>query len=381
MDWWRGREAKPLLIVDDDLAVRELLAEGLESFGYVAQTACSAAEAFEIVRSHPPRLVLSDIDMPGGDGIELLKRIKSHDADLDVIMVTGAIDAGTAVQAIRQGAADYVTKPFNLDEVQIVVERTLEKRRLIFENRAHQERLEDLVALRTREVLEKKQEVERLFEELQASYESSLQALVTALDFRDNETQGHSYRVVEYAVIVAERMGIVEPQLTWIRRGAILHDVGKIGVPDAVLRKPGRLSLEEWEEMRKHPEMGYRMLEHIRFLEPALDIVLSHQERYDGTGYPRGLKGEEIPLGARIFSVVDTFDAMTSDRPYRAALSIQRARDEIRSCSGTQFDPRVAAAFLAIEEATWREIRERVHRSVTALEEQVKRVLGQPRAT
>lgn len=376
MDWWRGQEAKPFLIVDDDLGVRELLAEGLASFGYTARTASSAAEALEIVRSEPLRLVLSDIDMPGGNGIELLKKIKSHDVDLDVIMVTGAIDADTAVQAIRQGASDYVTKPFNLDEVQIVVERTLEKRRLIFENRAHQERLEDLVALRTREVLEKKQEVERLYDELQTSYESSLQALVTALDFRDNETQGHSYRVVEYAVIVAERMSIVEPQITWIRRGAILHDVGKIGVPDAILRKPGRLNVEEWEEMRRHPEMGYRMLEHIRFLEPALDIVLSHQERFDGTGYPRGLKGEQIPLGARIFSVVDTFDAMTSDRPYRAALTIQRARDEIRSCTGTQFDPQVSGAFLSIEESTWREIRERVHRGVMALEEQVKRALG-----
>jgi len=208
-----GFDEQNVLVVDDDLAIRELLAEGLMSFGHPAVTASGAEEAFEIVRHEPIRLVLSDIDMPGTNGIELLKRIKVHEPDLDVIMVTGAIDADTAVQAIRQGASDYVTKPFNLDEVQIVVERTLEKRRLILENKAHQEHLEELVAVRTQEVVEKKQEVERLYAELETSYEATLQAMVTALDYRDNETQGHSYRVVEYAMIVAQRMGLVEPEL------------------------------------------------------------------------------------------------------------------------------------------------------------------------
>jgi response regulator RpfG family c-di-GMP phosphodiesterase len=364
-----------LLVVDDDLTVRELLAEGLGVFGYPTVRAATAQEAIEIVRREPVKLVLSDIEMPETDGIALLGELKTHDPDLDVIMVTGAVDAGTAIQSIRQGASDYVTKPFNLVEVQIVVERTLEKRRLIQENREHQERLEELVQLRTEEVLEKKREVERLFRELEDTYESTLQALVTALDFRDNETQGHSYRVVEYAMLVADRMGLDEPELTHIRRGAILHDVGKIGVSDAVLRKPGKLVASEWDEMKLHPEMGYRMLRHIPFLEPALDIVLSHQERFDGSGYPRGLKGEGIPLGARIFSVVDTFDAMTSDRPYRAAMSIEAACEEIIRCSGTQFDPQVSDAFCAIEKERWREIRERVHRNVLALDEQVRRAL------
>ncbi len=152
--------------------------------------------------------------------------------------------------------------------------------------------------------------------------------------------------------------------------------MGKIGIPDSVLLKPGKLEPKEWEVMKKHPEMGYRMLQHIHFLEPALDIVFSHQERFDGTGYPRGLKGEEIPLGARIFAVVDTFDAMTSDRPYRAALSIEAAREEVRRCSGTQFDPEVAEAFLSIDAARWREIRERVHREMVDLEERVRRAMG-----
>lgn len=341
-----------LLVTDDEMSVREVLAEGLETFGYVVSQAQDAAEAFRAVQQGGIDLVLSDIDMPGENGLALLKRIKGLDADIDVIMVTGVVDVETAVGTIRQGASDYVTKPFNLDEVQIVVERTLEKRRLIRENREYQLHLEQKVEERTRA--------------LEESYESTLEAMITALDFRDNETHGHSRRVVEYAVIVALRMGVREPDLTWIRRGAILHDVGKIGVSDAILRKPGKLDSAEWDEMKRHPEMGYRMLRQIRFLAPALDIVYCHQERWDGSGYPRGLQGEAIPLGARIFAAVDTFDAMTSDRPYRAALSIEAAREEIRRFAGIQFDPTVANAFLGIEESVWREIRERVHREVSA---------------
>lgn len=365
-----------ILVVDDELSVREILAEGLEAFGFETEMAADADEAMAILEKERFHLLLTDIDMPGRTGIDLMGDARKLFPDLDVIMVTGVVDAKTAIRAIREGAADYLTKPFNLEEVQIVVDRTFEKRRLIAENRSYQEHLEDLVELRTAEVVEKHGEIERLYGELQDSYESSLQALVTALDFRDNETQGHSYRVVQYAVMVAKVMGIGEPDLTWIRRGAILHDVGKIGIPDAILKKPGKLDPEEWEVMKRHPEMGYRMLEHIRFLEPALDIVLSHQERFDGSGYPRGLKGEEIPQGARVFAVVDTFDAMTSDRPYRKALSIDDACNEIKEWSGRQFDPAVAEAFLSLPADSWREVRERVHREVTALDEQVKKVIG-----
>ena len=358
---------KFILVVDDDPAVCELLADGLASLGYLARTANSCSEALGIVKRRSIRLVLTDINMPEADGFELLKRVKSYNADIDVVMVTGATDAETSVRAIRQGASDYVTKPLNLEEVQIVIERTLHERRLVLENRAHQEELKELVEART-------QEVTQLCNELTDSYEATLHALMTALDFRDNETQGHSYRVVEYVVLVAKQMGMVEPELTRIRRGAILHDVGKLGVADAVLRKPGKLNEEEWKEMRRHPELGYRMLKDIRFLQSSLDIVLSHQERYDGTGYPQGLKGEQIPLGARIFAVADTFDAMTSDRPYRNALDIAAAREEIRRFSNSQFDPRVADAFLSIEESTWRDIRKRVHQKVRVLKEEVRRV-------
>jgi len=362
-------ESTRVLVVDDEVSIREVLAEGLESFGCSVVQAGNAADGFAAVKRGGIDLVLSDIEMPGENGLALLRRIKEHDPDVDVIMVTGVVDFETAVGTIRQGASDYVSKPFNLDEVRIVVDRTLEKRRLIRENRDYQLGLESKVAERTRELVDKNREVEGLYAELEESYESTLEALITALDFRDNETLGHSRRVVEYAVIVAQAMKVGEPDLSWIRRGAILHDVGKIGVSDAILRKPGKLDAGEWEEMKRHPEMGYRMLKHVRFLKPALEIVYCHQERWDGSGYPRGLKGEEIPLGARIFAAVDTFDAMTSDRPYRAALTIEAARDEIRRFSGMQFDPRIAEAFLSIDETVWRDIRNRVHMAVDAVGE------------
>jgi response regulator RpfG family c-di-GMP phosphodiesterase len=345
-------EKKRLLIVDDEEAIREVLAEGLEAFGYETRSEHDPARAYDAVEQGIVDLVLSDIDMPGQSGLDLLKNIKAHDPDVDVIMVTGMADAETAVRSIREGASDYVTKPFNLDEVGLVVDRVLRQRRLVDENRAYQQRLEEMVAERTRD--------------LEASYEATLQSLVTALDLRDSETEGHSARVVEYAKILSDRLGIEEPELTSIRLGAILHDVGKIGVSDSILRKPGPLDPDEWTEMRKHPEMGYRMLQGIPFLEPALAVVLAHQERWDGTGYPKGLRGDKIPLAARIFAVVDTFDAMTSDRPYRKALTIGRAREEVRLFAGKQFDPRVAEVFLSVPEATWKEIRERVHREVVA---------------
>jgi response regulator RpfG family c-di-GMP phosphodiesterase len=362
------RKSVRIVVVDDEVAIREVLADGLEAFGFEIITAEDAAAAFEMASRGDVALVLTDIEMPGESGVSLLRRLKAAFPDVDVVMVTGVVDIQTALDAIRQGASDYISKPFNLDEVRIVVDRTLEKRRLLRENRAYQVHLEAMVEARTREVVDKSQEIERLFRDLESSYEATLQAMVTALDFRDNETLGHSRRVVDYAVLVATGMGVREPDLGWIRRGAILHDIGKIGVSDSTLRKPGKLDADEWVEMKKHPEMGWRMLQHVPFLAPALDIVYCHQERWDGTGYPRGLKGEQIPLGARIFAVVDTFDAMTSDRPYRAALTIEDARAEVGRFAGIQFDPQVAQAFLAIEAEVWRGIRQRVHHEVAAVE-------------
>lgn len=348
-----------VLVVDDEPAIRDLLFEGLKDSGFECTVAANGSEALEQLRRRRFALVLSDIDMPAMDGVRLLQRIKEAHPDVEVVMITGVVDVEVALRAMRMGANDYLTKPFNLEEVRLTVERALEKRRLILENRDYQKDLESKIAERTVEVVLKRREIEELYEKLQTSYETTLEALAAALDTRDTETQGHSVRVSEYTVVIARRMGVEEPELTEIRRGALLHDVGKIGIPDAVLRKPGKLTAEEWREMKLHPEIGGRILSGIKFLEKSLPVVMAHQERFDGSGYPRGLKGEEIPLGARIFAVVDTLDAMTSDRPYRKALGYEEARDEIVRNSGIQFDPKVVEVFLSIPPEEWKAMHRR----------------------
>jgi putative nucleotidyltransferase with HDIG domain len=359
-------EPTHILIVDDDRAIRDLLSEGLSDIGYRCDTASDGLEGLDKVRTNGFQLVVSDIDMPEMDGVRLLQEIKKIRPDTEIIMLTGMVDVEVAIQSMRLGACDYLTKPFNLAEVRITVERALEKQRLLRENREYQKTLEVKVAERTAELSKKNREVEDLLGHLQISYQTTLEALATALDTRDTETLGHSLRVAAYTAAVARRMGVAEPELTDIYRGALLHDVGKIGIPDAILRKPGKLTPEEWVEMRRHPEIGYRILQGINFLEEAREIVLSHQETYDGSGYPRGLKGKEIPLGARIFAVVDTLDAMTSDRPYRKALPYEAARAEVLKYSGRQFDPDVVQVFLAIPDAEWSEIHRRVMTEVLA---------------
>jgi len=359
-----------ILIVDDETSIREVLAEGLVTAGYPCATAGDAEDALRKLRNVRFQMVLSDINMPGTNGLDLLDRIKAHDSDIDVIMVTGMVETDVAIDSIRKGACDYVTKPFNLHDVLLTVDRTVEKRRLIEENREYQRDLEVKVAERTEELSRKNKEIQSLFNELktafgeiQTTYESTLEALIAALDTRDSETQGHSMRVAEFTALVARHMGITEPELTDIRRGALLHDVGKIGIPDAILRKPGPLTPEEWEIMRKHPQLGYEMLKGITFLEGAVPIVVAHQEKYDGTGYPRKLKGENIPLGARIFAVVDTYDAITSTRPYRVGRPYEVVREELLKYKGSQFDPRVVDTFLRIPQQEFAAIRDTVSRT------------------
>jgi putative nucleotidyltransferase with HDIG domain len=358
--------AARVLVVDDDPAVRDVLAQSLGESGYRCDTASDGLEALEKVRASGFEVLLSDLDMPLMDGVLLLKEIKALQPDTEFIMLTGIVDLDTAIRAMRMGATDYLTKPFNLAQVRLTVERALEKRRLVLENREYRMALEAKVVERTAELTRKTRQVEDLYSRLDESYRTTLEALATALDARDAETLGHSARVAAYTVTVARRMGVTEPEITDIYRGALLHDVGKIGIRDAILLKPGKLTAAEWREMRKHPEIGARMLQGIKFLEGAIAIVLCHQERYDGKGYPGRLKGEQIPLGARIFAVVDTLDAMTSDRPYRKALTYARAREEIIRYSGTQFDPKVVEVFLRIPESEWDAIHRRVLEEVSA---------------
>ncbi|HEV3220319.1 MAG TPA: HD domain-containing phosphohydrolase [Candidatus Acidoferrales bacterium] len=339
-----------ILVVDDEEAIREVVTTLLEAQGYSCTAASNGKVALQYLNGKSPDLVLSDMVMPEMDGMKLLEWIHAHDKDIPVIMVTAMHDLSTALEAMRRGAYDYILKPFEKDQLFLGVRRALEHRKLLVENRRYQQELEKLVEDRTAQL-------RGALEQLERSYDDTLEALGGALDLRDAETEGHCKRVTAFSLAICKVMRVETEKLHEIARGAFLHDIGKMAIPDHILRKPGPLSAEEQEVMRTHCVIGHEMLSRVPFLRGVAGIVLAHQERFDGTGYPRGLKGEEIPLGARIFAVADTLDAMTSDRPYRAALSLEEAKAEIRRCTGTQFDPRVVEAFLSIPDDTWRELR------------------------
>ena len=325
-----------LLVVDDDDGVRRIVAAILRDEGYEVQTAREAAEALAILADSNVALVVSDVRMPGRDGLWLLRQIRPRYEDTAVILLTGYGEVDSAVMALKEGAADYLRKPVRVNELSAAVVKALDRRRLRRENRAYQTHLEDMVKEKT--------------EELGIAYDRTLEALVTALDARECETGNHSQRVVRVTLAICDKLGIPGEERATIARGALLHDIGKIGVPDHVLLKPGKLTNEEWVEMRKHPDIGARILSGIDFLDEAAEIVRAHQERYDGKGYPRGLAGEDIPVGARIFAVADALDAIVSDRPYRRGQSIAHARAEITDGAGTQFDPKVVEAFMQLSD-------------------------------
>jgi putative nucleotidyltransferase with HDIG domain len=342
-----------ILVVDDEEAIREVVSTLLTAQGYECTTCANGRLALETFRRGSFDLVLSDIVMPEMDGLKLLGELRLEDPDVPVIMVTAMHDIAIALEAIRAGAYDYILKPFEKDQLHLSVRRALEHRALVMENRTYQSDLEHLVAERT-------QQLSVALQELEQSYDYTLEALGGALDAKDAETEGHCQRVTAFTITMAKAMNVDKAMLRHIARGAFLHDIGKMGIPDSILRKPGPLTAEERTIMRKHCEIGYSVLERIPFLKDAADIVLSHQECYDGSGYPRGLKGEQIPLGARIFAVADTLDAMISDRPYRKALPISAARDEIKRFSGRQFDPRVVEVFMSQPDRVWLELHQNI---------------------
>jgi len=337
-------EPTRILIVDDDSSVRDVISVLLTEEGYAVTAVASAQAALDAAQLGEHSLAISDVRMPGKDGFWLLERMRELHPDTAVIMLTAFGDTEAAVECLRNGAADYLLKPPKVTELIRAIERALGRRRLELARQRYRRSLEDRVR-------EKTAELSRTLHDLQSTYSQTLWTLVAALDAREHETSDHSQRVVRYTLAVARRLGIAERDLPDIGRGALLHDIGKIGVPDAILLKPAKLTQEEWTEMRKHPQIGFNILKSVDFLGVPAQIVLAHQERYDGRGYPHGLSGDAIPIGARIFAIADAFDAMTSDRPYRKAGSREAARAEIAKFAGTQFDERCAEAFLSMKEA------------------------------
>ena len=359
-----------ILVVDDEESIREVVCSMLGAAGYRCTPAASGNEALSLLASGEEfELMLSDMMMAEMRGDILLERTKEQFPDMPVIMVTAVNDISEALKAIRNGAYDYLLKPFERDQLLNTVKRALENRRLKLENRAFQLHLESRVAEQTGLLRRMNTDLQRANVELKKSYDITLEALGDALDLKDAETEGHSKRVTAFTIEIARAMGIRGEPLRVIARGAFLHDIGKMAIPDRVLRKPGPLNEEELLIMREHCLRGYQMVSKIPFLTEAAEIVYSHQERWDGTGYPRGLKGEEIPRGARIFAIADTLDAMTSDRPYRAAQSYQAAREEIQRWSERQFDPLIVKVFLDMPESIWESIRRQVHPQVFRIPE------------
>jgi putative nucleotidyltransferase with HDIG domain len=287
------------------------------------------------------------------DGIGLLERTKEKFPDMPVVMVTAVHDISVALAAIRNGAYDYLLKPFEREQLLNAVGRALENRRLKVENRTYQTNLESLVEART-------DQLQMAMADLERSYDITLQALGDALDLKDAETEGHSRRVTLFTIAIAQALGLPREQITIIARGAFLHDIGKMAIPDKILNKPGKLEPHEMLIMKEHAYHGYQIVKKIPFLAEVAEIVYSHQEWFNGEGYPRHLKGEEIPLGARIFSVADTFDAITVDRPYRPAQSAQAARTEIEKFSGRQFDPEIVKVFLEMPDKIWDDLRKEI---------------------
>ena len=345
-------EGGRILVVDDEEPIRTLLSAYLRNQGFQTATAANGHEALAALAKQPADLVLSDVRMPGMDGITLLGEVMRRYPESGVLMLTGCEDVSMAVGAMKAGALDYLLKPFELAKVRDMVRGALERWQ---HQRAEACRVRDLEAAVKRQTVE----VRRLLANLDQASESTLEALVTALDAREHETKAHSRRVGEYAVYLAREMGLDGPALEVIRRGAMLHDIGKIGIPDHILLKPSHLTEAEWCEMRKHPQIGYWILSGIEPLRSAAEMVLCHHERFDGRGYPRGLRGEEIVLGARIFSVVDSLDAITSDRPYHRGAPYEVAREEIAAHAGSQFDPLVVEEFLEVPLEVWDGIRAR----------------------
>jgi putative two-component system response regulator len=330
------------LVVDDEPRLRHVILHLMRTDGFRCYEAGDGADALAVLERHPATLVLSDIRMPKMDGIELLRQVRARYPETAVMMLTAVADVETAVSCFAIGALDYLTKPFNLEEVRARVSQALERQRLVVENREYREGLEDKVAVQARRL-----------EEL---FLASIQSLAEALEVKDPYTRGHSVRVSHYSTVIARTLGLDAEMLRQIELGGHVHDIGKIGVRESVLNKPGPLTPEEYEHIMSHPVVGWRILSPLLAETPAaLNIVRSHHERFDGRGVPDRLAGSAIPLEARIAAVADSLDAMTSGRPYRPALpGWADALEELRRSRGTQLDPEVVDA--ALRAASLREL-------------------------
>jgi len=338
-----------VLVVDDELPACKLLSIMLAPPEYYCAMASNGQEALIRLQSERFDAVISDLQMPGMSGMELLAVVRRRYPHVAFLVTTGVDDVDVGVEAMRSGADDYLVKPLLESVVLASLERALYKRHLEQQVEGYRQHLEGMVVERTAQL-------QAALRQIEDSYEDTLEALGAAIDLRDSETAGHSQRVCRYSLEIARAMSWSDKQLGSLARGAYLHDIGKLGVPDRILLKPGPLTADERTIMQQHAQIGFELVKGIPFLADAAEIVLMHHERHDGSGYPRGLKAEEILLGARIFGVADSFDAITSDRPYRRASPFDSGRETIQRDAGRLFDPQVVGVFLGIPPETWQVI-------------------------
>ncbi|HZG50688.1 MAG TPA: HD domain-containing phosphohydrolase [Pyrinomonadaceae bacterium] len=340
-----------LLIADDEPEIRNILQEFLCD-DYECRAVGSAEEALALLATAKYDIIISDINMEGMSGLEMIPHVREIAPETVIIMISGAQTIEYAIDALRAGAFDYVTKPFDLRHVEMAVERAREHHELLRSKRRYETFLEESIKLRTKELA-------HALASLEDAYRTTLKALAAALETRDTDTHGHSERVVSFSLRLGRELNLNEEELRSLEFGALLHDIGKIGIPDMILRKPAALTDDEWATMRRHPALGQQILRGIEFLEGAARVVGQHHEKWDGTGYPQGLRAGEIDLNARIFAVADAFDAMVSNRVYRAGKPYAAAAAELERHAGRQFDPTVVAAFMRIPASDWEELRAR----------------------
>jgi putative two-component system response regulator len=350
-EWIHDPDPGPaeILVVDDDEQGRGALSRILQGYGYVCHAASDVGQARRVLELMRPDLVLSDVRMPGESGIALLEYIRAEFPFLPVVLVSGLEGIDVALGALELGAYGWVNKPFDANQVLIAVANALIRARLERQSRDYEERLEYAVANRTAELGDTVQKLERSEAELRTVTQDTILALTRAIERRDIETAHHIERVSLYATVLARRLGLSDEECELIREASPMHDVGKVGIPDGILLKPGPVTAAEFDVIKQHVALGHSILS--RSVQPLLqlaaDVAETHHERWDGSGYLQGLHGEEIPLAGRITAIADTFDALVSRRVYKAPIALDSALSVIEDGRGKQFDPELVDMFLA----------------------------------
>ena len=342
------KAAPRILVVDDEEPIRRVLSRILERNGYRCFPAQNAETAKERLAAEPFDVLLTDMDLPGESGLDLLTLAATQHPDMAAVMVTGLDDRHLVDSALDLGAYGYIIKPFEPSEVIINVANALRRRTLEIENRSHQRRLESMVKERTAELWKAVASLERTEQELRRSREETIERLSIAAEFRDDETARHVQRMGRYCALIAKNLGVDSERCELLRVASQMHDVGKIGIPDNILLKPGSLTPEERGLMQRHPEIGFRILSGSKsdLLELAAEIALTHHEKVDGSGYPKGLVGDEIPFEGRVAAVADVFDALTSNRVYKKAFPLGKALDVMKAGAGSHFDTEMLSIFM-----------------------------------